>query len=205
MNEFDFLLLEEEEILLEKDDLEVDMPDNLDVEVDDTNNDGDTENEENNEDDTKQNNNDEEEVDETTEDEGEETPDDTSLDTPEGGEGEDSETDGETSEEEEETEDTMSKNKRLSFYNNFESLYNVTLSFLDKLDSIKDSIMDEEKKNALIELEKKLIKQKNDINFLLKRKIKTINEENLDKLLIIFTTKTDTIIDITKSVIKETK
>lgn len=201
MNELNFFLLEDEEILLEKDDLDLDVPEDLDV--DDVGEDNTTENEENNEDDTKQNNNnEEEEVDET---EGEETPEDTTLDTPEGGEGEDTEVEEETPEEDEEPEDTMTKNKRLSFYNNFESLYNVTLSFLDKLDSIKDSIMDEEKKNTLIELEKKLIKQKNDINFLLKKKIKTINEENLDKLLIVFTTKTDTIIDITKSVIKETK
>lgn len=197
MNVFDLLFLEDEEIFLEKDELDLDIPENLDTDVEESENDTNTENEENNEDDTKQNNNEEEVEGNDTEGTSEEEP----LETPdEGGEGED-----EMEEENPEPEDTISKNKRLSFYNNFESLYNVTLSFLDKLDSIKDSIADEEKKSTIIALEKKLIKQKNDINFLLKKKIKTINEENLDKLLIIFTTKTDTIIDITKSVIKETK
>lgn len=159
---------------------------------------------ENNEDETKQNNNDdetdtEEGVEETTDTEGEES--DSAEDL-----GNDEENpDSQEGMDETEPEDEVSKSKRLFFYENFENLYNTTLSFLDKLDSIKDSLQEPERKEVIIELEKKLIKQKNDINFLLKKKIKTINEENLGKLLMYFSTKIETTIDITKSVIKEVK
>lgn len=161
------------------------------------------ENQENTNDNTKQNNNEEKSDGETEE---VENPDNEVEQPEEPSEGDtnDNIEDGETQESEPEEEDDMSKSKRLLFFNEFETLFNTTLNFIDKLDYIKDNMSNEDKNlSTVLELENRLLKQKNDINFLLKKKIMNTSEENLDKLLLYFSTKTTTIIDITKSLIKE--
>lgn len=199
MNRIDFLLLEAEDEEVE----DIDMEAEEKAIENDMNEDDKPETEENTEDNTKQNNNEEESDGET---DGVDTPDeevDTTGDNPESDINDSEESEEQPDEEVELEEDEMSKAKRLFFYNNFESLFNTTLNFIDKLEYIRETESDEKKKDTLVELENKLLKQKNDINFLLKKKIMNTSEENLNKLLLYFSTKTETIIDITKSLIKE--
>jgi hypothetical protein len=210
MNIFDFLLfedmdIEEDEVILNEADGDDDLAEIEKVDAETGADSGDTkENGENDNDETKQNNNDDGTETEDPIDDNSGEGDDTS-DLSGDGEGDSNMDDGTMDGQEEEEEDTITNSKRLFYYNSFEDLYNTTISFLDKLDSIKDSLEDIKKKDIIIELEKKLIKQKNDINLLLRKKIMTINEENLEKLLMYFSTKLNTTIDITKSVIKEVK
>lgn len=192
MDELFNLFLLDEELLLEAETDDTDVEDIDDTDVDENLEDSE-ETEKNSTEDSKQNNKEEE-----SEPTSEVDISDNEVDNTDETSGEDKNDISGTEEVEE-----VDNSRRLFLYDSFDTLQNVTLNFINRIDSIKEIITDDNKKSSLIELERKLVKQKNDINFLLKKKITSMSEENLDKLLLYFTTKTETLVDVTKSLIKE--
>lgn len=157
----------------------------------------------------------------TEETEGEETSETDSEDNPEGeeettseGETDENNPEGEeTSETEEETdeqdanmeeglseEEKEAKIKRPYYYESFSEVLNTSKNFLDKITDISSNVSDEVAKYLLKKISNSLFKQKNDIQVILREKILNMSIENLNNLLTMFITKTDTLIDLTNDI-----
>lgn len=106
----------------------------------------------------------------------------------------DGETEGEPAESIEESKE------RYIYFSYFSEIVKTTEIFIERLDTIIDSYSNDESKTILKQILNELYKQKDDLNFLLNKKVQTMSIENLKGLSIVFKSKSQILVELVEKI-----
>jgi hypothetical protein len=91
-------------------------------------------------------------------------------------------------------------NKTLFYFDLFEELFHISSALEEKVRTLSEFITEQNGKELVNSIEQTIQKQKNDITFLLQKKIMYIEEENLKELYKIMKTRTETLSDVVSKI-----